>query len=392
MDKGDYPIVCAIALNSAFGDNPKFSHRLIDRLGSIEELFSLDRKSIEKIFGPYSRFPSALREQSLEEAWKQYRKLSAEGIQFVSIFDGSYPSLLKECPDAPLLLYVRSSTPLKEIFSDGNYLSIVGTRDMTDYGREWCQKIISSLPDTTSHTKGTRQPPAIVSGLARGVDITAHIAALDHGLRTIAVSPVGIDDIYPRHHISAAERIASSQGSAIITDYPPGTIPYPSNFLRRNRIIAGMSQSTILVESRARGGGMMTSRLAAGYGRMVFALQGRIDDPHSQGCNQLIAENIAAPVVSMPSLVSQLYPGCESRRGENLSTAINAAFNNTNDTENAIQICNKIRAHRGIDIDRLCELSEMDFPSCSFIIGRLESIGVIQRDIVGCCSINAIFD
>ena len=152
MDKGNFSVVGAIALNSALGDNPKFSHQLIDRFGSMEELFSFGRSGKQDLFGPYSRFSSAFLEQSLEEAEKQYRKLSGEGIQFVSIFDKKYPSLLKECPDAPLLLYVRSRSPVESIFREGGYLAMVGTRDMSSYGKEWCQRIVSSLPDNSSET------------------------------------------------------------------------------------------------------------------------------------------------------------------------------------------------------------------------------------------------
>lgn len=392
MDKGNFSVIGAIALNSALGDNPKFSHQLIDRFGSMEELFSFGRSGKQDLFGPYSRFSSAFLEQSLEEAEKQYRKLSGEGIQFVSIFDRQYPSLLKECPDAPLLLYVRSSSPVESIFREGSYLAMVGTRDMSSYGKEWCQRIISSLPDNSSGTIHTRLSPAIVSGLARGIDITAHLAALNNGLRTIAVSPVGVDDVYPRHHLAAAERIASSEGSAIITDYPPGTIPYPGNFLRRNRIIAGLCQSTILVESRVRGGGMMTSRLASSYGRMVFALPGRIDDPRSQGCNQLIADNIAAPIVSMPSLVTQLYPGCEYRKAKDLKNTVASMFQEREDADDAMRLCMEIKTKRGTDSDSLCELTGIDYPRCSFLLGTLESAGVISRDVIGGCFINAIFD
>ena len=124
----------------------------------------------------------------------------------------------------------------------------------------------------------------IVSGLALGVDITAHAAALEGGLPTVGVSPVGIDDVYPRRHVPFVERMCATPGCALVTDYPPGTFPAAFSFIRRNRIIAGLAGSTVLIESRIKGGGMITARLAAGYGRDVFAVPGRIDDIRSQGC------------------------------------------------------------------------------------------------------------
>ena len=126
------------------------------------------------------------------------------------------------------------------------------------YGREFCTRIVRTLAQAPDR-------PAIVSGLALGVDITAHLAALDAGLPTIAVIPVGIDDIYPPSHRIAAGRIAAAEGSAIVTDYPPGTAPLQINFIRRNRIIAGLSEATVVVESKAKGGSLVTANIAFSY-------------------------------------------------------------------------------------------------------------------------------
>lgn len=393
MDKGDFSIVCAIALNRAYGNNPRFSHVLVGAFGSAEEIFALSDSDRQRLFGPYSAaIPPG--KAALEAAEEEFLSLRDQGVQFTSIFGRHYPALLRECPDAPVLLYVRSSSPAEEIFGNGDCISVVGTRDPDQYGLDWCKRITRALPGGGGKERGESHAdvPAVVSGLARGIDICAHRAALDNGLRTIAVSPVGIGNIYPRAHEEAAERIASSPGSAVITDYPPGTIPYPGNFLRRNRIIAGLSHSTILIQSRARGGGMMTARLASGYGRPVFALPGRIDDIRSEGCNRLIYDKVAEPVISLQSLVSQLYPGRQCRRRKNIAEKIGDIFGDTGDTGDAIRLCEMIRLERGADGDSLCEMAGMDYSRTSALLCTLENAGIIERDLIGRCSINAEFD
>ena len=176
-----------------------------------------------------------------------------------------------DCPDCPIGLYIRSNSDIEEIFDDAPCISIVGTRDISPYGDEWCKRIVHSLAEAPIK-------PVIVSGLAYGVDICAHQAALDAGLRTIAVIPTGIDDLYPYYHRRIAERIASTPGCALISDFPLKTSPQAATFLRRNRIIAGLSAATILVESKQKGGGMITCSTAFSYGREAWVLPGRIGD------------------------------------------------------------------------------------------------------------------
>ena len=178
-------------------------------------------------------------------------------------------------------------------------VAVVGTRDISPYGREWCERIVHALARTSPK-------PLIVSGLAIGTDICAHKAALEASLPTIAVMATGTDTIYPYRHRQIAEKMSGTQGCALVTDYPPGTAPLPVNFLRRNRIIAGLSHATILVESKIKGGGMMTCRLAFSYDRDVYALPGRADDLRSQGCNHLIRARMAEPLTSEEDIIDSL--------------------------------------------------------------------------------------
>lgn len=164
----------------------------------------------------------------------------------------------------------------------GPALAVVGTRKMTDYGQQACQELIAGLAGTN---------PLIVSGLAYGVDICAQMAALDWGLQTVACLAHGLDRLYPPEHAAYREALVAQGG--LVTEFPSGTPPEPGFFLRRNRIIAGMTQATVVVESPLKGGSLVTADLAFDYNRQVFAIPGRMGDGHSAGCNRLIREQKA---------------------------------------------------------------------------------------------------
>ncbi len=385
MDNDSASLVSAIALNAIFGNEPKFSHNLIDALGSAEAVFALSAQERLELFGPYHSRAERIGPQALEAARAEYGRLSAQGCQFLSIFDEGYPEALRECPDAPLLLYVRSATPAAELFGGCPAVAVVGTRDQSLYGREACQRIVRALGEAPAR-------PLVVSGLALGVDITAHAAALDCGLPTVGVSPVGVEDVYPRRHAAFVERMVATPGCALVTDYPPGTYPAAFNFLRRNRIIAGLAGATILVESRARGGGMITARLAAGYGRDVYAVPGRIDDPRSQGCNQLLREQVAAPVTDPAALPAALGLGrLRRRRTADLAEAVRRRFAQAlppAEVERLVTVASLVRARRGILFDEICRETALGYAEVTRAAGLLEEEGFICVDLLQRCSIN----
>lgn len=380
------PLVSAIALNTIFGNDPKFSHLIIDALGTAEAVFALSAQQRTELFGPYNRAAGQIGPAALEAALAEYEQLSARGVQFLSIFDAGYPPLLRECPDAPLLLYVRSATPAGELFAGGRpAVAIVGTRDMSLYGRECCQRIVRALSEAPSR-------PLLVSGLALGVDITAQAAALDSGLPTVGVSPVGVDEVYPRRHTAFVQRMVSTPGCALVTDYPPGTAPMAHNFLRRNRIIAGLAGATVLVESRIKGGGMITARMAADYGREVFAVPGRIDDIRSQGCNRLLREQVAAPVADPDALPAALGLGRLRRtRAADLEAAVRARFAAAlppDEADTLVQVASAIRSRRGILPEELCRQTGLDYAAVVRATGLLEEEGFICMDVLQRCTIN----
>ena len=277
---------CLCALSRIFGFEPKQGLALIERMGCASAVFALDKDGLDELLGPYCKQKFQIRQSAVFEAARELEALAKTGVEFVGWGQEGYPLLLTECPDPPIGLYIKSTTRPQDLWTRPKNIAVIGTRDISPYGKEWCTKVVEGLAETN-------QKPLIVSGLALGTDICAHRTAIERGLPTIAVMPTGPDAVYPHRHLAFADQLSRTPGCALITDYPPGTPPLPVNFLRRNRIIAGLSHATVLIESKLKGGGMMTARLAFSYDRDVFALPGRVDDIRSQGCNRMILEKIA---------------------------------------------------------------------------------------------------
>lgn len=374
----------ALALNAIFGFEPKIAKAIIDSLGSAVRVFNLNDNELTDLFGPCSKYKPRIRQETLRQAEKELERLELSGLQFVCILDDEYPKALLECEDPPVGLYVRSDTPAAELFRKEPRISVVGTRDISLYGSEWCRRIVGAMARTTT-------APVIVSGLAIGVDITAHEAALECGLPTIAVLPTGIDDVYPRRHVQAAGRIAATPGCALVTDYPPGIAPQAVNFIRRNRIIAGLSQATVLVESKIKGGGTLTARLAAGYGRDVYALPGRIEDVRSAGCNLLIQEKIAEPIASLPSFIESLGLGRWNRRREkNLNEELLSFYSRSRCADQIHSLCavaEIVRTHRGISCEEIARGLGLSYSDVIILAEMLESDGFITIDLMQRCAI-----
>ena len=357
----------------------------MELLGSAQKVFSLSREEMEVITGPYFKFKDRICRRALEAEARELLRLREKGIYFCGWTEEDYPLLLKECEDPPIGLYVRSSTPASELWKPCSRIAIVGTRDISPYGKEWCERAVRSLA-------GTDGRPVIVSGLALGTDITAHRAAIEEGLPTIGVMATGPDEVYPYRHKEFARKLAQTPGCALISDYPPGTSPIAINFLRRNRIIAGLSDATILIESKLKGGGMMTCRLAYSYNRDVFALPGRVDDLRSQGCNELIRRKMAEPITSEKSLIESL--GFSHRRktsGAGMLERVTASYHDKAPQEHITLMCkilNAIKANRGICIEDIPSATGIDFKTTVELIGILEIDGFINIDLLKRCSIN----
>ncbi len=232
-------------------------------------------------------------DEPLRRAAAEMEFISRHGIQAITYNDDRYPQRMKECADAPIILYYKGNATL----NPERVINIVGTRRCTTYGQDLIQKIVTDL---------RRLCPGILimSGLAYGVDVNAHQQALANGLDTIGVLAHGLDYIYPRTH----EKIAAEmvQHGGLLTEFMSGTNADKINFVRRNRIVAGMSDATVLIESAAHGGGLITCDIARSYGRDVFATPGPIGACFSEGCNNLIRDNGAALITSAQDLVNAM--------------------------------------------------------------------------------------
>lgn len=233
------------------------------------------------------------REAALKRAQEEIDFCRQHRINVLPITADDYPTRLRECPDAPVVLFYRGTADLNA----KHVLAVVGTRKITEYGKQLCarftERLAELLPDTL-----------VISGLAYGVDIHAHRGSMDNGLPTVGVVAHGLDQIYPATHRNDAKRMLENGG--ILTEYIRGTRPLQGNFLRRNRIVAGMADATIVIESAAHGGSLVTARIALAYNRDVFACPGRINDPYSEGCNALIQSNKAIMATSADDVVKEL--------------------------------------------------------------------------------------
>lgn len=376
--------VCCCALNRIFGFKPKIALALISSLGGASEIFRLGGKELDMLLGADSPARRMISGKTLTESRKELDALYANGFSFTYYGSEDYPVMLKECEDPPVGLYVKSISPPGEVFRKTPALAVVGTRDISDYGKEWCRKITCALCRS-------EPVPSIVSGLALGTDITAHSSALECGAPTIAVMATGTDTVYPARHREIARRIASTPGCALITDYPPGTPPLQINFLRRNRIIAGLSQATILIESRSKGGGMLTARLAFSYSRDVYALPGRIDDVRSQGCNILIKEKTAETILSEKWLVRSIgLKYREAARKDDPEETLRSVYGDRYGKDRIgtlAEIVLKIRSQRGITVEELASATGLAYKEVLEYTALLETDGIISTDLLQRCYI-----
>lgn len=282
-----------IALTMVPAIGPVTARKLIEHMGSARRIFK-ERDRLQNLQGIGPRMMKAFTCPGLLlQAEKEMEFIQKHHISALYYGDPDYPARLKECSDGPILLYARG----KQGLNPARSLSVVGTRSASAYGRDLCRAIVLELCSRLEDL-------AIVSGLAYGIDVMAHRAALEGGVPTVAVLGHGLGTIYPRIHRDTARQI-TGQG-ALVTDFHSSLGPERNNFLRRNRIIAGMADATLVVESGAAGGGMITASLSASYGREVLAVPGRTIDSRSRGCNRLIKEHTAALVESAEDVLQHL--------------------------------------------------------------------------------------
>jgi DNA processing protein len=278
-----------LALQKVEGVGDIVAKKLLSHCENAESIFKTKSSQLLSIDGIGSVLLSKLKNKTIfEKAEAELKFIKNNEINIAFFQDDNYPSRLKHCIDGPLLLFSSGNID----FSTRKIISVVGTRQITSSGTEFCKKLISDLAPLN---------PIIVSGFAYGVDIVAHQAAIENNLQTIGVVAHGLDQIYPSVHKKYVAKMEKNGG--FMTEFWSGTSPEKENFVKRNRIVAGMSEATIVIESADKGGSLITANLANDYNRDVFAVPGRTSDKFSQGCNNLIKTQKANLLTSAADIV-----------------------------------------------------------------------------------------
>ena len=267
-----------IALTRMAGLTPATALQLYQTLGGGKAVYEQRRD-----LGPW--------DDALRRAEAEMEFIEKNHIQALTVSDERYPARLRECPDAPVILYYKGSADLNRL----RVINVVGTRHCTSYGQDLVRHLITDLRELCPDL-------LIVSGLAYGIDICAHRTALEQDFDTVGVLAHGLDQIYPPRHRDTAIQMLSQGG--LLTEYTSGTEALPNHFRQRNRIVAGMSDATILVESAVKGGGLITCRIAQEYGRQVYAFPGAVGSVYSEGCHRLIRSGTAVLITSARDLMA----------------------------------------------------------------------------------------
>jgi DNA processing protein len=271
---------------------PMLAKSLIAHFGDAEQVFKTSRAKLMRVPGiGEKRLGDIDLSAALFRAEEELRFIEKNEIQVIFYTDKTYPKRLKNCADGPVLLYAKGNFDL----NPQHVISIVGTRNATEYGKQLCRQLVEELQQYNA---------LIVSGLALGIDVCAHKESLKQNLTTVGVLGHGLDRIYPAQNRSIAEKMLDNGG--LLTEFPSGTIPDRENFPQRNRIVAGMADATVVIEASIKGGALITAEIANSYNRDVFTFPGRISDEFSEGCNFLIRNNKAALLTCAADLAYSL--------------------------------------------------------------------------------------
>lgn len=334
--------------------------KLIAYLGSVEAVFSAKKSALLKVPDVGTVVAEKILKQDvLKRAEQEIKFIEKYKIQTNFFTDKSYPERLKNCFDSPLMLFSKGNP----VLSSHKIISIVGTRNATDYGKTFCENLIADLAEKHPEL-------VIVSGLAYGIDICAHKAALKSNLKTFAVLGHGLDKIYPSVHKKYAKEIIEKEG-ALITEFLSETNPDRQNFVKRNRIVAGIADATIVIESGKKGGSLITADLANSYNRDVFAVPGRTNDEHSSGCNFLIKTNRAALLESAADI--EYIMGWESNEKKKIQREIKFDF-----SEEELKIVNLLRENNELTIDVIASKLQMPVSQISSTLLNLEFSGIVK--------------
>ncbi|NHM02716.1 DNA-processing protein DprA [Flavobacterium difficile] len=279
----------ALALLKVDGIGDIVAKKLITHCGSAQAVFEAKKKALLAIDGVGEVLFKKLQDHSVFQlVEKELQFVEQQNISCLYYQEASYPERLKHCIDGPLVLFQSGNID----FQNRKLINIVGTRQVTPYGTEFTKKLIADLAPLN---------PIIVSGFAYGIDIVAHQAAMENNLQTIGVLAHGLNQIYPKMHQKYMAKM--EQNGGFMTEFWSTSNPDRENFIKRNRIVAGMCEATVVIESAEKGGSLITANLANDYNRDVFAVPGRVSDKFSQGCNNLIKTQRAHLLNSAADLI-----------------------------------------------------------------------------------------
>lgn len=353
----------SMALTRVTGIGLMSACNLIKAMGSATAVFQHKDELPHLIPGVSKRVVKALHcPEALSRAKEELRFCEKNQIDCIPFTDERYPSRLRECEDAPLVLFYRGNADLNAL----RIINMVGTRHATPYGQDICLKFVQELSELCPDV-------LVVSGLAYGIDIHAHRAALQNGMNTIGVLAHGLDRIYPAAHRKTAVSMLEQGG--LLTEFMSGTNPDRQNFVKRNRIVAGMSDATIVVESAAKGGALITAELAESYHRDCFAFPGRVGDEFSAGCNNLIKTNRAVLITSASDFVDAMgWQPVSAPRQENVQRQLFLELN-----EEEQRIVDLLQKNSdGMQVNTLVVESNIPINRISAILFELEMKGVVR--------------
>jgi len=351
-----------IGLTLIKGVGPVLARNLVAYVGDEEAVFREKSASLRKIPGIGAAVAHEITSSKvLQRAEHEIKFIEAKRITPLFFSDSQYPQRLLNCDDAPVILYSKGV----QNYNVPRIISVVGTRKMSDEGRHNCENLITQLavdfPDVL-----------IVSGLAYGVDICAHKAAIKANLNTVGVLAHGLDRIYPPMHRSTAVEMVERGG--LLSEFMSETEPDKPNFVKRNRIIAGMADAVVVIESGEKGGALITARLASSYNRDVLAFPGRVSDPLSAGCHWLIKKNLAALVENSRDLADALGWEIVPRHNGAVQKTLFPEF----ETVEEQAIYQILLSERETDINTLCLLVKMPVSKISAILLGFEFAGIVR--------------
>lgn len=356
--KNDDNLIYKIALNLIKGIGSGNAKNLISYLGGVEQIFKTKKQDLLKIPGVGAVLANNIVNFSdMKIAEEEIKFIEKNKIKTLFYTDDNFPSRLKQCEDSPIILFVKGEVNLES----QKIVSIVGTRNATKYGLEQCQKLIEDF-------KEHNHKPLIISGYAYGVDICAHLNALKNDMPTVAVLGHGLNMIYPAYHKKYAKDLL--ENGAFITEFLTSAKKDKSNFVKRNRIIAGLSDLTVVVESAEKGGSLITADIANSYSRDVFAFPGRNNDKYSKGCNKLIKTNKAVLLENIKDI--EYIMSWESTKGVQAKLVIPPKL-----TKQEQVIYDTIKENVSINIDVLSREVKISTSDLSVILLNLELQDVI---------------